>query len=168
MELQSRILSQGWPIDLSRLESALSFHVLLIQAKGLSYRFGCTASFLLRNLLDGALDFRDIHCLIVDLNDVSKDGSHFGELVLVSSDKIDFSESHDGRLIINERVEELRRELMAGGSTTFFVPRGGTAQLYSLYITEFAPLRRHSWTSIDMPITPKELVSVLKYYFKEG
>lgn len=60
------------------------------------YRFSCTPGLFPGDLLDCTLDLRDIHRLVVHLNDAAKDGTHFAELVLIARDEIELGQGHDG------------------------------------------------------------------------
>lgn len=75
---------------------AESFNIII-----LAYRFRSTACLLLGDLFNGALDFGDIHGLVVDLDDAAENGAHLDELVLVACDEVDLCQGHDagcGRL----------------------------------------------------------------------
>lgn len=94
VEFKRSILRQRGAIDLSNLSiSPGIFFRSLSHSENIrylgAYRFSSTACLFLGDLFDRALDFGDVHGLVVDLDDAAQDGAHLDELVLVSCDEVD-------------------------------------------------------------------------------
>jgi len=92
-ETERTVLDQDRSIDLFR-RKLIAREPKRLGGMEITNHVSCASSFLLGNLLDCSLNFRDFDYPIVYFYHMTKDSPHFGKLILVSSDEVEFCQAH--------------------------------------------------------------------------